>query len=63
MKLKDTTELADTLGVSKSFLDQARLKGNGPQFVKLGRSIRYRDEDVTAWLAQRVASSTSQQAA
>lgn len=27
-----------------------RYKGNGPRFVKLGKSVYYRREDIDAWI-------------
>lgn len=46
--------------VSESFLNKARLTGNGPRYLRLGRAIRYRLEDLEAWAAEREASSTSE---
>ena len=37
-------EAADFLRVSQSWLAKARMRGDGPPYVKLGRSIRYRGE-------------------
>lgn len=51
-------EAAQYIGMSRSFLSQDRMNGfrdrrtPGPIFMKLGRSIRYRKEDLDAWLAQ-----------
>ena len=43
------------IGVCKSALDKSRVSGElfgqtPPPFIKLGRSIRYRVEDLKAWL-------------
>lgn len=47
----DTTEnTAKYLEVSQSYLRQARVKGTGPAFTKLGRSVRYRRQDVDQWV-------------
>jgi len=49
-------ETAKYLGVSRSFLRQDRMDGYrktktpGPDFVKIGRTIRYLKEDLDAWL-------------
>ena len=46
------------IGMSRSFLGQDRMNGYregrtpGPIFMKLGRSVRYRKEDLDVWLAQ-----------
>ncbi|RZF59076.1 DNA-binding protein [Sphingomonas populi] len=56
-----TTESASTYtGLAASTLEKMRLTGSGPQFLKLGRAVRYRVADLDAWMAARVVSSTSQ---
>lgn len=39
-------EVATRLGVSRFTLRAWRLKGMGPRFLKMGRAVRYRPEDV-----------------
>lgn len=46
-------EAAEILGISKSFLQKSRTKtsnaieqGNAPEFVKSGKNVRYRREDL-----------------
>jgi predicted DNA-binding transcriptional regulator AlpA len=39
-------EAAARLGVSRFTLRAWRLKGMGPRFLKMGRAVRYRPEDV-----------------
>jgi predicted DNA-binding transcriptional regulator AlpA len=34
------------LGVSRFTVRSWRLKGTGPRFLKMGRAVRYRPEDV-----------------
>lgn len=52
---------AEYLGVSKSFLDQARVSGTGPYFVKISPTmVIYRRIDLDDWLAVRVVKSTAQ---
>ena len=53
-------ETARFLKVSESWLAKARMRGDGPLFQKLGRAVRYRKQDLVAWLATRVKTSTSQ---
>jgi len=36
-----------------------RLRGGGPEYVKCGRSVRYRREAVERWLDDRTRKSTS----
>lgn len=43
-------ELAAAIGISEGSLSNMRRKGTGPQFVKLGKRILYRAEDVDRWL-------------
>ncbi len=42
-------QAADYLGVSKSFLDKARIYGGGPQYMRFGRSIVYSTADLDEW--------------
>jgi predicted DNA-binding transcriptional regulator AlpA len=44
------SEVDATYGVPKRFLELAPARGEGPRFVRIGRSVRYRPEDVEAWL-------------
>jgi excisionase family DNA binding protein len=39
-------EVARRLGVSRFTVRSWRLKGVGPRFLKLGRAVRYRSQDV-----------------
>lgn len=49
-------EAAIYIGMSRSFLSQDRMNGYregrtpGPTFMKLGRSVRYRKDDLDEWL-------------
>ena len=52
---------ADILGLSRSYLRQCRVAGNGPVFSKLGdRAIRYRVGDLLDWAGRRSLTSTSE---
>jgi hypothetical protein len=42
-------EAAQYLGVSKSFLDKARIYGGGPSFMRFGRAVVYSTTDLDAW--------------
>jgi hypothetical protein len=42
-------EAAEILGVSKSFLDKARIYGGGPPFMRFGRAIIYSTDDLAEW--------------
>jgi excisionase family DNA binding protein len=43
------TEVAERLGVSPFTVRAWRHKGQGPRFMKMGRAVRYRSEDVEAF--------------
>jgi len=49
------------LRVSMSWLAKARLRGDGPRFVKIGRSVRYPEGYVREYIKMRTRSSTSEQ--
>lgn len=49
-KLLDEKQAADILGLSPRTLQGWRLRGQGPQFVKIGRLTRYRPEDIEAYV-------------
>jgi predicted DNA-binding transcriptional regulator AlpA len=52
--LIDTIEAAKVLNLAPNTLRIWRVKGIGPEFVRLGsRTIRYRREDLAAWINQR----------
>lgn len=54
-----TKAAADYCGLSKSTLDKYRLTGEGPTFLKLGRSVAYDQRDLDAWLNSKRRQSTS----
>lgn len=52
-------EAAQYIGMSCSFLRQDRMNGfrkqrtPGPNYIKIGKSVRYLKEDLDAWLEHR----------
>ena len=60
-QLYDESKTADFLGVSKRWLQMARQTGQGPAFVKVGRLVRYRPQDINSWLEDRLHRSTSEE--
>ncbi len=56
----NTRDAASYLGLAASTLEKARLTGTGPPFLKLGRIIRYRCQDLDEWLDKHVVMSTSE---
>jgi predicted DNA-binding transcriptional regulator AlpA len=59
-RLLTAREAADFLRVSVSWLAKARMRGDGPPFVKVGRSIRYSQAVLVQWLKHQLRSSTSE---
>jgi excisionase family DNA binding protein len=53
-------QVAERISVSVRTLERFRVSGDGPRFVKAGRLVRYRVEDVDAWVNARVRHSTSE---
>jgi predicted DNA-binding transcriptional regulator AlpA len=49
--LRTEQEVAKKIKKSMSWLQHVRQTGEGPPYLKIGSSVRYRDEDVDAWLA------------
>ena len=54
-----TGAAADYVGYAESTLEKKRLTGDGPPFIRLGRTIVYDTADLDRWLAARRATSTS----
>jgi predicted DNA-binding transcriptional regulator AlpA len=52
-RLATTDEVADYLGVPAKTLLQWRYWGQGPDFIKVGRYVRYDWNDVRKWLVGR----------
>jgi predicted DNA-binding transcriptional regulator AlpA len=63
MRLLNTREAADLLGIQPDTLKLWRHQGKGPKFVKKGESpqasVGYESYDVEAWKAERKFESTS----
>lgn len=54
-------EAADFLGYTVRALQNWRVRGGGPRFVRVSaRSIRYRRRDLIGWSETRLVSSTSE---
>jgi len=45
--------VANLLDISVASIRRWRLLRQGPKFIKIGASVRYRPEDVAAWLESR----------
>ena len=53
-------EAALRLRVSDSFLAKKRMTGDGPPFLRIGRSIRYSEATLMQWMRGQQRSSTSE---
>ena len=54
-------EAAVRLKVSLSWLAKARMRGDGPPYMCIGRSIRYAEAALIQWMKSRQHLSTSEQ--
>jgi predicted DNA-binding transcriptional regulator AlpA len=54
-----TPAAADYLGVSESYLEKQRISGNGPEFIKIGKSVLYARTALDAFAQRRTRRSTS----
>lgn len=54
--LASPVEVADMLGIPEHTLAQWRSKGTGPEYIKVGRHVRYRWTAVNEWLDAQTSS-------
>ena len=54
------SEASRYLGLAVSTLAKLRCVGGGPQFLKLGRSVRYERQPLSEWRNKRRVASTSE---
>ena len=59
-RLLTAREAANFLRLSSSWLAKARMRGDGPPYVKFGRSIRYSEGALVQWMKSRLRLSTSE---
>lgn len=57
--LLDERAVERKFGISRRMLQALRWRGGGPVFVKLGRRIFYKREDIESWLEVNRRRSTS----
>ncbi len=62
IELLTDEQVSELSGVKPKTLANWRSKGEGPAFVKVGHQIRYRSEDLKAFLEARIFRSTSEYA-
>jgi predicted DNA-binding transcriptional regulator AlpA len=59
-KLFDQKQAAHFLGLSVRTLERHRVAGTGPRYARLGRLIRYRENDLKEWVDRNTRGSTSE---
>ena len=60
--LMTTSQAAKVLGLSRRTLEAYRVRGGGPRFVRIAPTcVRYRPQDVEAWVDARLRENTSQE--
>jgi predicted DNA-binding transcriptional regulator AlpA len=59
-RLLTARDAANLLRLSPSWLAKARMRGDGPPYVKLGRAIRYTETGILQWMRSRQRFSTSE---
>jgi predicted DNA-binding transcriptional regulator AlpA len=59
-RLLTTKDAADLLRLSTSWLAKARMRGDGPPYVKLGGSVRYLESTLVQWMKVQQRLSTSE---
>ena len=57
--LLTTRQAAKRLGLSPRTLERYRVSGDGPEFVKMGRAVRYMAGKLNEWIEGRTRRSTS----
>ena len=53
-------EAAHRLKLSVSWLAKARMRGDGPPYIRIGRAIRYSEPALLQWMESNTRTSTSQ---
>lgn len=59
MELLNEKVVAKQLGCQVKTLQAWRVRGGGPEFVRVGRLVRYNPRSIEAWVESRTARSTS----
>jgi hypothetical protein len=59
-KLYKETQVSELYNVSLSWLRNARWKGDGFPFIKIGGGVFYRPEDIDTFISSRLMHSTSE---
>ena len=59
-QLMNEKEVADLICITQRALQNWRLRGGGPEYVKIGRSVRYQRRDVMKFIEDRKRKHTAQ---
>ena len=59
-RLLTARDTANLLRLSASWLAKARMRGDGPVFLKIGRGVFYRESALLQWLKSQQRLSTSE---
>jgi predicted DNA-binding transcriptional regulator AlpA len=63
LNLLTEKEVSELLSISLATLRRRRTEGRPPQFVKIGASVRYRTEDIDAFVQSSLACTTEEEIA
>ena len=55
-----TRQAAQALGIKPGTLEVWRVRGDGPAYLKIGRAVRYRRDDIEAFILAGRRASTSE---
>ena len=58
-RLLTSKEAAERLNVSGSWLAKSRMRGDGPPYIEIGRTIRYKITSLSEYIKSRERRSTS----
>jgi hypothetical protein len=61
--LLDQTQVARILNTTEKFLEGRRYRGGGVPFIRVGRLVRYRRQDVLEFISNNLCHSTSEASA
>lgn len=59
LKLLTPQEVSDLLGLPLQTLASWRYFGKGPSYIKVGRLVRYQEEDVIQWIKDNTVATTA----
>jgi predicted DNA-binding transcriptional regulator AlpA len=60
-RLLTRSEVHSIFGLTQRYLEVSAVRGDGPPFIKINRSVRYRVGDLREWITAHKVMSTSQE--